>query len=364
MVKINLTKKQESHPEEPNAELIDEVTPSSEMSSPAEEEAESTGKKGGALKYILLILFAVLTTGSAYFLYTKGWSLKDINLESAKSLIFADESSDEVSKTKAEATKKKTPKQTKKTKSKKKLSTLNLPSGDDDTQKAKPKQKKKKKPVPKKIKEVSKSVKKGVVSKVSDGRILLDVFKSIVTSIDEESGDLKLTVSNSRVTLAVSLNSRAEAATLLRKIRQKWPLSNLRAVRFEQSNNLSSYNFATQFDGSINTAMSAAVSNNGMRRVMKLSEFKKLLSENISRSGLTLSSLETKKGVKSKTGTVIPMVITAEGSNDSIVLFMDSLMNSNASYTVSRASIISKDDAVSKMSIYLSLNNGSDKARS
>ena len=355
MVKINLLNKQESQPDEPNEGLDNEVTPAPEMPIQSEPESAANRKKGGVLKYILLIFFAVIATGSAYFLYTKGWNLKDISFESVKSLIIAEEASMDKS------PEQKAPKPTKKIKRKKKLSTIK--PQDSDATKEKPKQKPKTKQISRKGKKVSKPV-GGVVAKATDSRILLNVFNSIVTSLDEESGDLKLTVSNSRVTLAVNLNSREDAALLLRKIRQKWPLSNLRAVRFEQSNNLSSYNYATQFDGSINTAMATSVSKGGIRRSMKLDEFKQLLSEYLLKAGLNLSSLEAKKRVKSKSGTVIPMVITADGANESIVLFMESLMKLDASYTVSRASVLSKDDAVSKMSIYLSLNNGSDKARS
>jgi len=355
MVKINLSKKQESKLEELGEDLIDKVTTAPEAPLSSEPEPDAKGKKGGVLKYILLIILAVITTGSAYFLYTKGWSLKDISFESTKSLFTADEAS------KDESSDKKAPKPTKRTKVRKKLSTIN--PQDLNVAKEKPKQKAKTKSISQKRKKVSRPVAKGV-AKTTDGRILLEVFKSIVTSLGEESGDLKLTVSNSRVTLAINLNSRAEAALLLRKIRQKWPLSNLRAVRFEQSHNLSSYNYATQFDGSINAAMVTSVSSGGFRRSMKLDEFKKVLSDNLIKSGLTLSSLDAKKVVKSKSGTVIPMVITADGANESIVLFMDSLMKLDASYTISRASVLSKDDAVSKMSIYLSLNDRSDKARS
>ena len=350
MVKVNLLNKQESQPEEPDDQINNGVSTAPEMPSPSEPEPEKKGKKGGVLKYILLIFFALIATGSAYFLYTEGWSLKDFDSKSGESLIIADEASMD------ESPKKKTTKPSTKPKVRK-LSTIKplVEDGKTEKPKAKPKTRIRKK--------VSKPAGR-VASKAADGRILLGVFNSIVTSLDEDLGDLKLTVSNSRVTLAVSLNSREEAAFLLRKIRQKWPLSNLRAVRFEQSKSPSTYNYATQFDGSIKSTVVKPVSDGGIRRQMKLSEFKKLVSEYLTKSGLTLSNFEAKKAVKGKSGTVFPMVITADGANESIVLFMESLMKLEASYNVSRASLLSKDDAVSKMSLYLSLNNSSDKPRS
>lgn len=354
MVKVNLLNKQASEPEEPNDLLNNEDTAVPEMPNPSEPEPETSAKKGGALKYILLIFIALIATGSAYFLYTKGWSLKDISFKSDDSLIIADESSmDESPKKKASVRKK--------SKVKKKLSTIK--PRDPDVKKEQPKSKPKQKPKSQSKKKVPKSA-NIVVAKAADGRNLLEVLNSIVTSLDEESGDLKLAVSSSRVTLAINLNSREDAALLLRRIRQKWPLSNLRAVRFEQTNNLSAYNYATQFNGSVKSTAVAPAMEGGIRTKMNLGDFKKLLSGYLTKSGLTSSSLDAKKGVKGKSGTVIPIVITADGANESIVLFMESLIKSDASYTVSRASVLSKDDAVSKMSIYLSLNIGSVKARS
>ncbi len=349
MVKVNLQNEQPSETEEPNDVVNNEEVAVPEMPDESVPEPETYKKKSGVLKYILLIFVALIATGSAYILYTKGWTLKDISFESAKSLFIVDEASVDESPIKKTTAKKKP-------KAKKKLSTIKPRETGD--KKVPPKSRPKQKPKSRGTRKVAKSSKR-VVSTATDGRNLLQVLNSIVTSLGEESGDLKLTVSNSQITLAINLNSRADAALLLRKIRQKWPLSNLRAVRFEHSNNLSAYNYVTQFDGSVKPSLGG-----GNRRLMNLKDFKKLLSENLTISGLTSSNLEAKKGIKGKSGTIIPMVITADGANESIVLFMESLMKTDASYTVSRVSVLSKDDAVSKMSIYLSLNIGSDKARS
>lgn len=354
MVKVNLQHKQSLEPEEPNDGVNNEETPVPEMPDESIPEPETYKKKSGVLKYILLIFIALIATGSAYFLYTKGWTLKDISFESAKSLFIADKASEDESTIKKTTVKKKP-------KVKRKLSTIKpRETGDKEDP---PKSRPKKKPKSRGARKVAKPSRR-VVSTATDGRNLLEVLNSIVTSLGEESGDLKLTVSSSRVTLAINLNSRADAALLLRKIRQKWPLSNLRAVRFEHSNNLSAYNYVTQFDGSVKPSLGVTALSGGSRRLMNLKDFKKLLSEYLTISGLTSSNLEAKKGIKGKSGTVIPMVITADGANESIVLFMESLMKTDATYTVLRASVLSKDDAVSKMSIYLSLNIGSDKARS
>jgi len=349
MVKVNLQNEHPAEAEEPNDAVINEETAVPEMPDESVPEPETYKKKSGVLKYIMLVFVALIATGSAYFLYTKGWTLEDISFESAKSLFISDKASVDESSIKKSTAKKKP-------KVKRKLSTIKPRETGD--KKDSPKSRLKQKPKSRGTRKVVNPSKR-VVAKATDGRNLLEVLNSIVTSLGEESGDLKLTVSSSRVTLAINLNSREDAALLLRNIRQKWPLSNLRAVRFEQSNNLSAFNYVTQFDGSVKPS-----SGGGNRRLMNLKDFKKLLSENLTISGLTSSNLEAKKGIKGKSGTIIPMVITADGANESIVLFMESLMKTDASYTVSRASVLSKDDAVSKMSIYLSLNIGSDKARS
>ena len=353
MVKLNLQNKEASEPEEPNDVVNDEVAAVPETPIESGPEPETYKKKSGVLKYILLIFIALIASGSGYILYTKGWTLKDISFDSAKSLFTSDESVDESPKKKTSVKKK--------SKAKKKLSTIK--PRETEVKKDIPKSKSKQKIKTRGKKKAAKPSKR-VAAVATDGRNLLAVLNSIVTSLDEESGDLKLAVSSSRVTLAINLNSRADAALLLRKIRQKWPLSNLRAVRFEQSNNLSAYNYVTQFDGSVKSTTGTQAIGGGTRRKMNLVDFKKLLSEYLTKSGLTSSNLDAKKGVKSKSGTIIPMVITADGANESIVLFMESLMKTDVLFTVSRASVLSTDDAVSKMSIYLSLNIGSDKARS
>jgi len=135
MVKVNLLNKRVSQPDEPNDGLNNGVTDAPETSSPPEPEPEKKGKKGGVLKYILLIFFALIATGSAYFLYTKGWSLKDFSSKSDDSLIIADEASMD------ESPPKKTTKPSTKPKVRK-LSTIKSLVEDGKTEKPKPKSRK------------------------------------------------------------------------------------------------------------------------------------------------------------------------------------------------------------------------------
>ena len=204
MVKVNLQNENPSETEEPNDAVINEETAVPEMPDESVSEPETYKKKSGVLKYILLIFVALIATSSAYFLYTKGWTLEDISFESAKSLIIADEASVDESPIKKTTAKKKP-------KVKRKLSTIKpRETGDKkDPPKSKPKQKPKSRATGK----VAKPSKR-VVSAATDGRNLLEVLNSIVTSLGEESGDLKLTVSSSQITLAINLNSRADAALL------------------------------------------------------------------------------------------------------------------------------------------------------
>ena len=110
MVKVNLQKnKQSLEPEEPYDGVNNEETPVPEMPDESIPEPETYKKKSGALKYILLIFIALIATGSAYFLYTKGWTLKDISFESAKSLIIADKASVDESTIKKTTVKKRSP---------------------------------------------------------------------------------------------------------------------------------------------------------------------------------------------------------------------------------------------------------------
>ena len=82
------------------------------------------------------------------------------------------------------------------------------------------------------------------------------------------------------------------------------------------------------------------------------------------KSKLNLKKFDTGK-VTSRNGSVItPVEITVEGTNESIVLFIDSLMRLNAAYEVSRAAILGKDESVSTLSLYLKLVNPGIRALS
>ncbi len=203
-----------------------------------------------------------------------------------------------------------------------------------------------------------------VSRQVIEGRIILDVFRGIVASIEKGSGNLKLSVSQSRVTLALGLNSREDAALLLRSIRQRWPMSNLRAVRFQAPTVSSGYNYSTQFDGSVKFRGVTPSSGASKRSVLALNQFRKTISDNLTKSRLNLIKFDAGKVTMRNGSAVTPVEITVEGANESIVLFIDSLMKLDAAYEVTRAAILGKDESVSTLSLYLKLVNPGSRALS
>ena len=176
--------------------------------------------------------------------------------------------------------------------------------------------------------------------------------------------NLKLTVSNSGVTLALGMNSREDAAILLRTVRQKWPLSNLRAVRFEQPDLATDYKYATQFSGSVHFKDTIPSSGNKRRRTLNTASFKKLISELTTTHGLNLSKFRISPETQMRGRATIPIIVTAVGSNESITDFIESLAKVDVAFVLLRASILSKDSASSFVSLYLNLIKSNSKALS
>ena len=342
MVKVNLLRKKSTTDVEFSGVAEDFIGTAAAPDEPElPVKKEKADKKGGRLKSVLLIFLAIAAAGSAYVLYTRGWEFAGSEADHEKKIVIADETpmGEPVAAKPVKPAGKATPK---------KLSTP-IADGARQTQstpKAKPAQPAKRKS----------PIMAGDGSRqVIEGRIILDVFRGIVASIEKGSGNLKLSVSQSRVTLALGLNSRDDAALLLRSIRQRWPMSNLRAVRFQPPTVSSGYNYSTQFDGTVKFRGVTPSSGASKRRVLTLKQFRKTISENLTKSRLNLKRFNTGKVTSRNGSAVTPVEITVEGSNESIVLFIDSLMKLDAAYEVSRAAILGKDESVSTLSLYLKL---------
>ena len=351
MVKVNLLRKKTTTDEEPSGVVEDFVgTTAESVEQELSLKKDKTGKKGGRLTSIILIFLAIAAAGSAYVLYTRGWEFTGFKSEPEKKIIIADETP--MGKPAAVIPDKPVVKATPK-----KLSTpvKDKPRQTPSTQKAKPGQ-----PARRKSPILAEDGSRQVI----EGRIILDVFRGIVASIEKGSGNLRLSVSQSRVTLALGMNSRDDAALLLRSIRQRWPMSNLRAVRFQSPTVSTGYNYSTQFDGTVKFRGVTPSSGASKRRVLALKQFRKTISENLKKSKLDLKKFDAGK-VTSRNGSVVtPVEITVEGANESIVLFIDSLMKLNAAYEVSRVAILGKDESVSILSLYLKLVNPGVRALS
>ena len=351
MVKVNLLRKEKTEDVEPSGVVEDFIGTSAAPDEPElSAKKDKAGKKGGRFETVLLIFLAVAAAGSAYVLYTKGWEFTGTEADPEKKIVIADETPME----KPAAAK---PDKPVEKAAPKKLSTpikekaRQTPS----TPKAKPGQ-----PAKRKTPVIAGDVSRQVI----EGRIILDVFRGIVASIEKGSGNLKLSVSPSRVTLALGLNSRDDAALLLRNIRQRWPMSNLRAVRFQAPTVPSGYNYSTQFDGSVKFRGVAPSSGASERRVLALNQFRKTISDNLTKSRLNLIKFNAGKVTRRNGRAVTPVDITVEGANESIVLFIDFLMKLDAAYEVSRAAILGKDESVSTLSLYLKLVNPGIRALS
>lgn len=349
MVKINLLKKGEAADEELSP--VEEI--SVESAEPVKKEkTKKTKKKGGSLKLILVLLIVVAIGGSGYLAYIEGWFAgSDEPTTPVETMVVADETpmdSPQESKT--------VKKPIEKPPAKKTPAVIKTP-------KPKPIQAK-----PITAKPVKKSPVKAVqtrgngLTQVIEGRILLDVFRSIISSVDDGMSDMKLTVSNSGVTLALGMNSREEAAILLRNIREKWPMSNLRAARFERSASASEYAYATQFSGSVLFKGKVPSSGEKKRSLLKEATFKRSLTTLIDKHGLKLVKFKASSKVQMRGRSSIPITVTANGSKDSISKFIDSLAKLDAAYGLSRASILSKDSATSTISLYLNLIMSNGKA--
>ena len=185
--------------------------------------------------------------------------------------------------------------------------------------------------------------------------ILLDVFSAILSSVSDGMNDMKLTVSNSGVTLALGMNTREEAALLLRNIREKWPMSNLRAVRFERPNFPSGYAYATQFSGSVQFKGKIPQSGDKKRSKLNKETFRKRLTTLIAANGMKLDKFKASSKVQMRGSSSIPITITATGSKESIIKFVDSLTKLDVAYGLARASILNKDSASSTVTLYLNL---------
>jgi len=347
MVKINLLKK--GGPAEKEIPPVEEI--SVETPEPSKKEkSEKTKQKGGTLKLILFILMVGALGGSGYLAYLQGWFLGSKELSPGESMVVADETpmdSTEESET-VEKSIKKLPK---------KLSKVNI---NPKSAQSKPNTKNGTKKSP----NTAVQRRGSELSQVIEGRILLDVFRFIISSVGNGMSDMKLTVSNSGVTLALGMNSREEAALLLRSIREKWPMSNLRAVRFERPKSPSEYAFATQFSGSVQFKGNVPISSDKKRSRLKTETFKKRLTALIAAHGLKLVKFNVSSKVQMRGNSSIPITITANGSKESINKFIDSLSKLDIAYGLARASILSKDAALSTVSLYLNLIMANGKALS
>ena len=348
MVKVNLLKKDGITEE--TLPPVEEITV--ETSEPEKKEkSKKSGKKGGSLKIILILLVVVAIGGSGYLAYLQGWFSGSDASSPVDTMIIADETpmdSPEEPKVIEKPIAKPKPK---------KLSTIDREPKQSQN-KAKPDRPAKKSP--------DKTVQKrgGELTQVIEGRILLDVFNSIITSVNEGMSNMKLTVSSSRVTLALGINTREDAALLLRNIRQKWPMSNLRAVRFESPKSAVGYAFATQFSGSVQFKGIVPKSGDKKRKMLKTVPFKNRLTTLTAAHGLKLIKFKTSSAVQMRGGSSIPITITASGSNESISKFIDSLSKLDVAFGMSRASIQSNDSATSTVSLYLHLIKSDSKALS
>ncbi len=348
MVKINLLKKDESVEEEFSPlEEISVETPEPDK----KEKSKKAEKKGGSLKLVLFILVAGALGGSGYLAYLQGWFSASDESSPVDIMVVADETpmdSPKESKTVEKSIKKPPPQK---------------PTIVD--KKPKPAQSKPKTKSSAKKSPTEADQKRGnELALVIEGRILLDVFSSIITSVNDGMSDMKLTVSNSGVTLALGMNSREEAALLLRSIREKWPMSNLRAVRFEKPNFPSEYAYATQFSGSVQFKGKVPKSSDKKKSMLKTETFKKRVTTLIAAHGLKLVKFNASSKDQMRGKSSIPITITAYGSKESISKFIGSLTKIDAAYGVARASILSKDSASSTVSLYLNLIMSNSKALS
>lgn len=141
-------------------------------------------------------------------------------------------------------------------------------------------------------------------------------------------------------------------------------MSNLRAVRFQSPTVPTGYNYSTQFDGSVKFKGVTPSSGTSKRRVLALKQFRKNISDNLAKSGLNLKKFNAGKEARRNGSSITPVEITVEGANESIVLFIDSLMKLDAAYEVSRAAILGIDESVSTLSLYLKLVNPGSRALS
>ncbi|MCH8289199.1 MAG: hypothetical protein IID12_08860, partial [Candidatus Marinimicrobia bacterium] len=86
--------------------------------------------------------------------------------------------------------------------------------------------------------------------------------------------------------------------------------------------------------------------------------------DNLAKSGLNLKKFDAGKEARRNGSSITPVEIAVEGANESIVLFIDSLMKLDAAYEVSRAAILGIDESVSTLSLYLKLVNPGSRALS
>jgi len=207
VVKVNLLKKDGNAEETlPPEEKITVETPKPEK----KEKSKKSGNKGGTLKIILILLVVGAIGGSGYLAYLQGWFSGGSDSTTVDTMVIADEtpmdSPEEPKVIKKPAT----------NPTSKKLSTIDTkPKQSRSTEKSN-------RPVKKSPDKIVQKM-GSELSHVTEGRILLEVFNSIISSVNESMSNMKLTVSSSRVTLALGMNTREDAALLLRNIRQKWP---------------------------------------------------------------------------------------------------------------------------------------------
>ncbi len=100
------------------------------------------------------------------------------------------------------------------------------------------------------------------------------------------------------------------------------------------------------------------------RKVLALKQFRKTISDNLTKARLNLIKFDAGKDTRRNGSAVTPVEITVEGSNESIALFIDYLMKLDVAYEVSRAAILGKDESVSTLSLYLKLVNPGSRALS
>lgn len=348
MVKINLLKKSGLVEEElPQVEETVVETPEPDKT----EKSKKAKKSGGGLKVILFVLIIGAIGGSGYLAYSEGWFSPDIDSSPVETMVVADETpmdSPKETEVVEKAITKPPPKKLSK------IDTKPKPVQSKPKTKSSPKQ------------SPGKAVQRrgSELAQVIEGRILLEVFRSILSSVDDGMGNMKLTVSNSGVTLALGMNSREEAALLLRSIREGWPMSNLRAVRFERPNSPSEYSYATQFSGSVQFKGYVQSSGERKRSMLNTAAFKKKLTTLITANGLKLVRFKASSKVQMRGNSSIPITVTANGSQDSISKFIESLSKLDAAFGLARASILSKDSASSTVSLYLNLIVPNSKALS